>query len=136
MLFNNLPPSKLSFRDKDINYFNKYLNKTEDIFVYFNIDKIEWYKQHSFLQERKISQILLEIVIKELNGDWIPDFSNTKQKKYYNCFKLENGEFVFDGTSYYWRNMNVPSALYLKSEGLAKYCKDNFIDLYKSIYLD
>ena len=133
MIFNkNI--SRLSFKEKDIEYFKKYLNKTDDIFTYFNIDKQEWYKQHFFLSEKIVAQILLEMVIKELNGDWIPDFNNENQYKYYNWFNLENGEFVFLGTSYDSRLMPIPSALYFKSEEVAKYCEDTFFDLYKIIF--
>ena len=78
--------------------------------------------------------IKLTTIIKALNGDWIPDFNNHNQYKYYNWFKLENGEFVVRDTSYNCGSMSIPSALYLKSEELAIYCKDNFIELYKELY--
>lgn len=86
-------------------------------------------------EEKKLTAyIKLTTIIKALNGDWIPDFNNENQYKYYNWFKLENGEFVFDDTICTCRNMIIPSAIYLKSEELAIYCKDNFIELYKELY--
>lgn len=79
--------------------------------------------------------IKLTTIIKALNGDWIPDFNNYNQYKYFNWFKInETGEFVFYDTYFIFWDMYVPSALYLKSEELCIYCKDNFIELYKELY--
>jgi hypothetical protein len=75
------------------------------------------------------------IVIEGLNDGWKPDLNDTVQYKYYNYFKMEGGEFVFYGTSYYCSNLSVPSALYFKNEELAIYCKDTFFELYKSVYM-
>ena len=85
-------------------------------------------------EQRFINQLKLETIIKSLNEGWKPNFNDNNQKKYYNYFKMENGSFVFCDTTYYYRLMSVPSALYLKDEQTAIYCKDNFFDLYKEYY--
>jgi hypothetical protein len=79
--------------------------------------------------------IKLSIIIEGLNDGWKPDFTDDDQYKYYNYFYFKNGSFVFFGTSYDCSNLSVPSALYLKDNETAKYCKDNFIDLYKEYYM-
>ena len=83
---------------------------------------------------RLTNQLKLETVIEALNEGWKTDFNNINQKKYYNYFNMENGLFVFLGTGYNYGLMSVPSALYLKDEETAIYCKDNFFELYKEYY--
>ena len=77
----------------------------------------------------------LTVIIEALNDGWKPDLTDRNQKKWYNWFHMENGEFMFYDTNCTSRHMYVPSALHFKSEELAIYCKDNFIDSYKQYYL-
>ena len=81
--------------------------------------------------------IKLTTIIKALNGDWIPDFNNYNQYKYFNWFKInETGEFVFDVTGWDYGDMLIPSALYLKSYELAKYVAIIAEKEYKEFYLN
>ena len=84
---------------------------------------------------KAIALTKLTVIIEALNDGWKPDLTDRNQKKWYNWFRMENDEFVFHGTDFNFRYMDVPSALYFKSEELAIYCKDNFMDLYKQYYL-
>ena len=79
--------------------------------------------------------IKLSTVIESLNKGWKPDVNDENQKKYYNRFRMENDLFVFCDTTYYYRSVHAPSALYLKDEKTAIYCKDNFFELYKEYYI-
>lgn len=118
---------------KDITYFEKKLNKVEDIFTYFNITKEFFY---SLVEKENAELALLIIIYKALNDGWIPDFNNEHQNKYYNSFIMKYGELIFSDVNCVFRYMDIPSGLFLKSNELAIYCKDTFFELYKSIYLD
>jgi hypothetical protein len=110
----------------------------EDILEYHGIDKCEFDKMSIILGKKAVAFRYLELLYEALNDGWKPDFTDNNQKKYLNYFKIENGEFVFYCTTYtYCRygDMHVPSALYFKNEELAIYCKDEFVDLYKELYL-
>ncbi len=74
------------------------------------------------------------IIIEVLNEGWVPDFENTNERKYYNYFKMKNGLFYYDtyGDS---DNSIVPTSLLFKNEKLAKYCFNQFTQLYKDLYL-
>ena len=107
----------------------------EDILNYHGIDKCEFDKCLPFLAKQEVAFKYLKLLIEALNDGWKPDLTDRNQNKWYNWFRMENGEFVFHGTDYIFGRMDVPSALYFKSEELAIYCKDNFMDLYREYYL-
>ena len=74
------------------------------------------------------------IVIKALNEGWVPDFENVNELKYYNIFNMNSG-FSYCRTDCCYTVTFVPTALLFKSEKLAKYCFDQFTQLYKDLYL-
>ena len=105
-----------------------------DILRYHDIDICEFDKSCENLTKQEIAFRYLILAIKALNDGWKPNFNNPSQSKYYNSFQIYNGLFVFDATNYTYWVMCVPSALYLQDEKTAKYCKDNFFELYKEYY--
>ena len=110
-------------------YFTEYqiggkIKSYEDACNFLSID--------STIPRTKFEQLC--IVIEVLNEGWKPNFNDINQKKYYNYFNMENGLLLFSVTDYYYRSVSVPSGLYLKDEETAIYCKDNFFELYKSVY--
>ena len=106
----------------------------DDVLQYHWLNKSGIESKFSGLPTSLLSYYYLTLVIEALNDGWKPDFNNGDQIKYYNWFKIENGLFVFCSVSYDCRDVSGPSALYFKSEELALYAKDNFLDLYKSVY--
>jgi hypothetical protein len=81
-----------------------------------------------------IAYYKLSIIIEALNEGWYPDWDNDSQMKYFAYFNKNSGVFSCYSTDYNISDMIVPSALYLKSEDLAYYIGNYFIDLYKDIY--
>jgi hypothetical protein len=82
-------------------------------------------------QKTIISYYKLSIITEALNGDWIPDFTNSNQAKYHPWFKFVPASgwayFVCD----YWHSHTCASArLCFKSEALAKYAAEQFQSIY------
>ena len=77
------------------------------------------------------SHLKISIIAKALNEGWYPDWSNSKEYKYYPWFKAAPGVgfsfhvFVFDFTF-----SGVGSRLCFKSRELAEYAGKQFIDIY------
>ena len=110
----------------------KDIKSFEDACEYLGITELEAFEGTT--NPRLISQLKLETIIKALNEGWKPDFTDTRQRKYYNYFQILNGSFVFTDTDYRFSFIKTPSTLYFKDEQTAIYCKDNFFDLYKQYY--
>jgi hypothetical protein len=86
------------------------------------------------IKNKHIAFYKLTIIVKALNEGWTPDWGDSNQPKYYNYFRMKGG-FSYWLTHYYSTDTNVPSALCFKSEALAYYCCNMFLDLYKDYYL-
>jgi hypothetical protein len=76
----------------------------------------------------------LTIIAKALNGEWVPDWNNTSEYKYYPYFDIKNG-FVFYDCGCYYRSSHVGSRLCFKSDELATYAGKQFLDLYKDLFI-
>ena len=87
------------------------------------------------INESKTPYERLCIIIKALNEGWYPDFKNGDEYKFYNYFHMDNGVFSYCHTTYYFSNVYVPSALYLKSAELAKYAVEIALKEYKEVYI-
>jgi hypothetical protein len=94
--------------------------------------------------------IMLETIICCFNGDWKPNWSDSRESKYHPCFynkstgashgigstpasnttKNSSG-FVFDGTSYDATFALVGSRLCFKNREDAEYCGKTFLFIYK-----
>ena len=117
----------------EIGYINKPITSFKDACDVLGITEYDILKPN---YDTKIQAFIkLSTVIESLNKGWKPNFNDINQKNYYNRFRMENGLFVFAATTYYYRSVHAPSALYLKDEETAIYCKDNFFDLYKEYYM-
>jgi hypothetical protein len=73
----------------------------------------------------------LKTIAAAINGDWIPDWNNTNQKKWYPYFILSSG-FGFSATDclYVIASTAAGSRLCFESEEKAKYAGTQFKDLY------
>ena len=102
-------------------------------------DAIEALGMDSSVIERKPNETsdewayrMLKIVVKAINQDWIADWNNSNQKKYWPYFNLSSG-FGFSGTDYFcdYTFTFVGSRLCFESEEKAKYAGNQFLQLYK-----
>ena len=79
-----------------------------------------------------ISSMKLEIIAKALNGEWIPNWEDSTECKFYPFFKMS--PFGFGGSGYVdWIAFSFTgSRLCFKSKELAKYAGKQFEDIYRS----
>jgi len=89
-------------------------------------------------KEAMIAHAKLVIISKAINGDWIPDWNNWDQYKYYPWFRMgspSGGGFscnVFDG---WYAYSGVGSRLCFETREIAKYVGKQFEDLYKVYFV-
>ena len=85
-------------------------------------------------REAMIAHAKLIIIAKAINGDWIPDWKDWNQYKYYPWFEMGSPSGV--GFSFRvfgnWSTASyVGSRLCFKSSDLAKHAGNLFLDIYK-----
>jgi hypothetical protein len=79
----------------------------------------------------------LKTVVKALNGDWKADYTNGDQRKWFPWFRAGSSGFSFLATCY---ESSTPYAgdaarLCLKSEELATYAGEQFLNLWKDFII-
>jgi hypothetical protein len=85
-----------------------------------------------------IDHAKLVIIAKAINGDWIPDWKDWNQYKYYPWFEMgsSSGVGFSDGDCGSWRtDSDVGSRLCFETREKAKYAGKQFEDLYKSYFV-
>ena len=80
----------------------------------------------------EIAYMKLKVIVKAINQDWIPDWDNSNQYKWWPFFNLSSG-FGFSGTHYCYdyTYTAVGSRLCFESKKKARYTANQFLDLYK-----
>jgi hypothetical protein len=87
-------------------------------------------------QKSIIAYYKLTIIIRALNEEWEPDFSDWSQWKYWNWFYMENNGasagLAFANANYAASvtSTNISSRLCFKTRELATYAREQFRDLY------
>lgn len=74
---------------------------------------------------------IIQLISEVLNEGWIPDFSNSSERKYYPWFEYKNGTFVFYYVCCGFYRADLGFGCYYKSEELAEYAGKQFIEIYK-----
>ena len=64
----------------------------------------------------------LKTIIKALNQGWFPNWENDNEYKWYNWFKSVKGVPSFIDCDCVYSGWGCPSALYFKTEALARHC--------------
>ena len=79
------------------------------------------------------------VIVEALNEGWKPDWDNYNEAKYYPWFEMSPSSFAFDDSycvdDFEFANAGSGSRLKLKSRELAKYCGEQFKDIWKDIQL-
>lgn len=71
----------------------------------------------------------LSIIARALNEGWEPDWTNSRQRKHYPWFKVSSGSGLsYD--DYAFTRTSVGSRLVFKTEELARYAGQQFLDIY------
>ena len=88
---------------------------------------------------RKHFEALFKMVViaEALNEGWKPDWDNYNEYKYYTWFDMSPSSFAFGGSDcdVGFAFAGSGSRLKLKSRELAKYCGEQFKDIWKDIQL-
>ena len=99
------------------------------------LDRIDF--SHENLYPREIARRKLEIIIEALNEGWKPDWEDYSQKKWYPYFYWSDAGLVC--THAYYSPTRVYASfgghLICKSEEIADYVGQQFLDLYKEMFL-
>ena len=77
------------------------------------------------------------VIVEALNEGWKPDWDSYSEAKYYQWFDMSPSSFAFH-VSYFAYGVALAgsgSRLKLKSRELAKYCGEQFKDIWKDIQL-
>jgi hypothetical protein len=80
----------------------------------------------------------LVIIAKAINGDWVPDWNNWDQYKYYPWFEMgspSGGGFSYDDYADWGAYSAVGSRLCFETREIAKYVGKQFEDLYKVYFV-
>ena len=77
------------------------------------------------------------VIVEALNEGWKPDWDNYNEAKYYPWFEMSPSSFAFrvSGCGLVVASAGCGSRLKLKSRELAKYCGEQFKDIWKDIQL-
>jgi hypothetical protein len=89
-------------------------------------------------QKAMIAHAKLIIIAKAINGDWIPDWKDYDQLKYYPWFEMGSSSgvgFAYDDCDYWYAISYVGSRLCFESREKAKYIGTQFEDLYKIYFV-
>jgi hypothetical protein len=114
----------------------------EDACKVLNLDATTIIPDFSFFpesdKEAMIAHSKLVIIAKAINGDWVPNWNDWDQYKYYPWFEM--GSPSGGGFSYYdddaWLTYSyVGSRLCFETREMAKYVGKQFEDLYKAYFV-
>jgi hypothetical protein len=89
-------------------------------------------------KEAMIAHAKLIIIAKAINGDWVPDWNNWNQYKYYPWFNMgspSGGGFSCDDYGTWGTGSGVGSRLCFETREIAKYVGKQFEDLYKIYFV-
>ena len=77
------------------------------------------------------------VIVEALNEGWKPDWDNYNEYKYYPWFDMSPSSFAFFDSDFDYECADAGSGsrLSLKSRELAKYCGEQFEDIWKDIQL-
>lgn len=89
-------------------------------------------------RQAMIDHAKLVIIVKAINGDWVPDWKDWNQYKYYPWFDMgspSGGGFSYGDYVSWYTYSYVGSRLCFETRGKAKYAGKQFEDLYNSYFV-
>ena len=89
-------------------------------------------------RQAMIAHAKLIIIAKAINGDWVPDWTDSDQWKYYPWFKMGSSSgvgFSYGVCAYWYTGSRVGSRLCFENREKAKYVGTQFQELYKSYFV-
>ncbi|TWP31256.1 hypothetical protein ETU08_01890 [Apibacter muscae] len=109
-----------------IKTFDDVLNET-------GFDKEEFKQSLKGLDKDEKAYRKLKLLAAALNEDWVPDWNNSSEYKYYPWFRMgsASGGFSCDDYDFWYSRSSVGSRLCFKSRELAEYAGKQFETIYK-----
>lgn len=96
-------------------------------------------KEHG---EYLVNMYKLAIIVEAINGDWVADFGDHDQRKYFPWFYVEEGHvpgsasgFSYLGYAYAYARTRVGSRLCFSSSDSARHAGEQFRELYEKVHL-
>ncbi|ASK29690.1 hypothetical protein CEY12_06035 [Chryseobacterium sp. T16E-39] len=123
----------VSFKEKPkdikerIKSFSEVLNILE-------IDEDDFDEENEDLSADEVAYRQIKLIVKALNEGWIPDWTNSKQYKYFPWFNMGSSSgsgFSYGGYGGWNARSAVGSRLCFKSRELAEYAGKQFTEIYK-----
>ena len=121
---------------KNQNYQN--IKTFSDACIAVGINEELFYQRHDYLSNYLLNTAKLEIINRAINGEWIPDWTNSNEYKYYCWFDMSaSSGFGFSDSDYDYVSSysDVGSRLCYETREQAIYTTKQFIDEYKSVYI-
>jgi hypothetical protein len=114
----------------------------EDACKVLNLDATTVIPDFSFFpesdKEAMIAHAKLVIIAKSINGDWVPNWNDWDQYKYYPWFTMgspSGGGFSYFGYDSWFTYSSVGSRLCFETREQSKYVGKQFEDLYKVYFV-
>ncbi|TWP30536.1 hypothetical protein ETU09_00615 [Apibacter muscae] len=109
-----------------IKTFDDVLNET-------GFDKEEFKQSLKGLDKDEKAYRKLKLLAAALNEDWVPDWNNSSEYKYYPWFRMgsASGGFSYGDFDFWHSRSSVGSRLCFKSRELAEYAGKQFETIYK-----
>jgi hypothetical protein len=116
---------------KEINRQQNIITSSSDINTYEDALKVLGEAPKTRVDDKIYQIIKAANYLDNNNKEWIPDFSNASQSKYYPYFNLGAYGWVVGSYSYNFDCARLGFGGYFKSSELALYAGNQFLDVYK-----
>lgn len=99
--------------------------------------KMPTLKDYKFLPEKKQVKALntqyIEDISELFNEEWVPNFLNPKEYKYYPYFERNTSSWLVSYCGYRNYYSFMGSGFYYKDSEIALYCGNQFLDIYSKV---
>lgn len=109
----------------------------DDVLDILEIDKADFEKSLHGLTPDEAAYRKVKLITEALNEGWKPEWDNDKWDKWYPWFYMPNSSgsgFAFRGAGSQLSSSYAGSRLCFKSNELAKYAANTFLDIYKEFF--
>lgn len=108
------------------------IKTVEDVLSDNGLTREQFDEQYEGLEEDEIAYRILKLLAKSLNEEWMPDWSDSNEYKYYPWFEMRGSRgFRFIDNAYWHSDSGVGSRLCFKTRELAEYAGQQFQPVYE-----
>jgi hypothetical protein len=110
----------------------------EDVLKELGINHLNFLKDLEGLSSDEVAYRKIKLISKAYNEQWIPDWTNSSERKYYPWFEMGSPSgvgFSYNDCGYWCAASDVGSRLCFKTVELAKHAGTQFEELYKDYFV-